>query len=120
MQHISSIINSIQQHCLDGADIDYESKHLSLGKIFSDFLTDLSKQLHRRNLILSCTFEPRTSDSPPRTLTATRASAWANDYAVINRVCDRKKSGSTKYRLTWVVNLSYGPSVVNGFVRPQG
>jgi spore germination protein YaaH len=84
--HIKKIIAMVEKGDYDGVDIDYEGKYAKTNKHFSSFLKELKAKLGDK--ILSCTIEPRTPASSlyrdvPKKL------EFANDYKVINDVCDR-------------------------------
>jgi spore germination protein len=91
--HELSIMNAIQQNGFDGIDIDYEGKSSDDQANFSAFLMELSGMLNQngQNKFLSCTIESRQplearySGTPPADI------AYANDFKVINKYCNRVK-----------------------------
>lgn len=85
--HIANIMALVKAKKFDGVDIDYENKHSETKPYFSAFIRTLTKKLHARKKILSCTVEGRT---PPRSQFKTIPDPleYANDYAVLNRYCD--------------------------------
>ena len=87
--HVERIVALAQQHGYAGVDIDYERKIVAERDDFSRFLTALSGRLHEQGRRLSCTVEPRTSDLPPRGVGGKMASPWANDFRVLDKVCDQ-------------------------------
>lgn len=88
-RHIEHIVELARRRGFSGVDIDYERKTLAEREDFSRFLTRLSRRLHAQDRRLSCTIEPRTSDEPPADVSGQGASPWANEYRVLDRVCDQ-------------------------------
>ncbi len=90
--HVEEIMSEVTYNKYDGIDIDYEGKSAETRAGFSSFLTELSKQLHLQNKKLICTIESRTPVAS-RYNTITQALLdrieYANDYAVIGKVCDQ-------------------------------
>ena len=90
--HIKDIVALVKKYKFDGIDIDYEAKLAETGTYFSDFLTSLSKELHKTSKKLICTIEART---PPESRYATTSKEvlskveYSNDYKVIGKVCDQ-------------------------------
>ncbi|MEI7750358.1 MAG: glycosyl hydrolase family 18 protein, partial [Candidatus Moraniibacteriota bacterium] len=88
-RHIASIVAMLDYHGFSGVDIDYEGKDIADRDGFSSFLTKLHEKLSADGgKTLNCTVEARTQDTPPDGFTGTRAMSYANDYAVLDRVCD--------------------------------
>jgi len=87
--HVAAIVDLAVKRGYRGVDLDYEGKVLATRAPFSRFLEDLSVALHRHGKVLSCTVEARTSDAPPKGRRAGAVFPWANDLAVMGRVCDR-------------------------------
>ena len=90
--HIKDIAALVNKNKFDGIDIDYEAKTLESGPYFSDFLTSLSKELHKTKKQLICTIEARTpADSRYATTSQEVLSKveYTNDYKVIGKVCDQ-------------------------------
>ena len=88
-RHVAVIISMLDRHGFPGVDIDYEGKDIADRDGFSSFLTKLHEQLSAdKGKTLSCTVEARTQEDPPEGFTGIRAMSYANDYAVLNRVCD--------------------------------
>lgn len=85
--HIDAIVSLVDENDFDGVDIDYENKTAETNIYFSRFLTELSKEMHARKKTLSCTIEPRTPASS-RFVTVPKTLEYANDFKVLNRVCD--------------------------------
>ena len=84
--HIKEIMRVVKDNGFDGIDIDYEGKKADTKIYFSAFLRDLSKALGKKWLM--CTIESRTPldsrfDVIPKDI------RFANDFAVINKYCDR-------------------------------
>lgn len=84
--HVDAIASMVRKGKYDGVDIDYESKWAETRPYFSLFLEELAEELDGKTL--SCTIEART---PPSSLYREIPAnlEYANDYAVIGRVCDR-------------------------------
>jgi spore germination protein YaaH len=84
--HIRAIADMVKKGAYDGVDIDYEAKKSETKEAFSLFLTELKDALGKK--LLSCTVEART---PPDSLyrEIPKVINYANDYAVIGKVCDR-------------------------------
>lgn len=89
-KHVSIIVNEVTTHDLDGIDIDYEGKTAQTSQHFSSFLNELSDALGQDKWLV-CSIEARTPlDSwyvSPGITPADKA--YANDFAVINKYCDR-------------------------------
>jgi spore germination protein YaaH len=81
--HIQKIVTEVRARNFAGIDIDYENKNVATKRFFSAFLTELKAALKKDNKLLVCTIESRT---PSKNQTEVMRS---NDYAVINRACDR-------------------------------
>jgi spore germination protein YaaH len=86
--HIDEIVKMVKKGKYDGVDIDYEGKKAETKDYYSAFLTELKAELGSKKLV--CTIEART---PPASLYKTIPAElrYANDYTVINRVCDEVK-----------------------------
>lgn len=87
--HVAAINELALKNQFDGVDIDYEAKYLSDKDLFSDFLLQLRATFASGGKKLVCTVEGRTSENPPSSLAKNVRFPWANDYAVLNQVCDR-------------------------------
>jgi len=85
--HINNVLRLVDENDFDGIDIDYEGKKAETNTYFSKFLTELSKAMHARKKTLSCTIEARTPPSS-RFVTVPKKMEYANDFVVINKVCD--------------------------------
>ncbi len=53
----------VEKNNFDGVDIDYESLKTEQKNDFSEFIRELSTQLHKRNKILGVAVHPKTSES---------------------------------------------------------
>ncbi len=84
--HITAIMAMVGKHNFDGVDIDYESKKAETKNYFSLFLKELYKAAGKKFVI--CTIEPRTP-LIDRFNVIPKDIAFANDYAEINKYCDR-------------------------------
>lgn len=85
--HINNVLQLVDTNDFDGIDIDYENKQAETNAYFSKFLTELSKAMHARKKTLSCTIEARTP-ARSRLVIIPKKLEYANDFSVINRVCD--------------------------------
>lgn len=85
--HINNVLRLVDENDFDGIDIDYEGKKAETNIYFSKFLTELSKAMHARKKTLVCTIEARTPLSS-RFVTIPKKPEYANDFVVINKVCD--------------------------------
>ena len=84
--HINTIAQLVADNGYDGADINYEClAGQPLRGAFSSFLTSLSQALHGDGKLLTTSVHQKTND----------AGSWdgpaAQDWAVINEVCDQIK-----------------------------
>lgn len=78
----------VKTNGFDGIDIDFEGKKVETKPYFSLFLKGLYQRLG--NKWLYCTIEPRTPlDSRYDSTPPADAGQYANDYAAINKWCDR-------------------------------
>ena len=85
--HMKNVLQLVDENDFDGIDIDYEGKKAETNTYFSKFLTELSKAMHARKKTLSCTIEARTPVGS-RFVTIPKKLEYANDFGVINKVCD--------------------------------
>ena len=86
--HIEALRNLVVSNKYAGIDIDYEGKYFNDKNLFSIFISDLAKVLHGEGKMLSCTIEPRTTDSPHAHVPEKTLFIWANDYNVLGNKCD--------------------------------
>ncbi len=87
-RHVDELAATLDRDGFSGVDIDYEGKDVADRDAFSMFLTALHERLSSAKKTVSCTVEARTDDTPPSGWSGTRAMAYANDYAVLDRECD--------------------------------
>ena len=87
-KHIEAISAMLAENNFSGVDIDYEGKDMVDRDLFSAFLKALSQRLKVEGKTISCTVEARTEDNPPIDWTGTQAMSFANDFLVLNEVCD--------------------------------
>ena len=87
-RHVEWVAAMLDRDGFPGVDIDYEGKDAADKDAFSSFLTALHERLASAKKTVSCTVEARTEDAPPLGWSGTRAMAYANDYAVLDRECD--------------------------------
>lgn len=88
VKHIENIISLVKNSNFDGIEIDYEGKLIGDKDIFSKFLKELSAKLNASGKKLVCTVEARTTDEPYDQVPVKALFPWANDYSVLNDVCD--------------------------------
>lgn len=87
-QLVDDIVNIVKNEGYSGIDIDFEGKRAETRVHFSAFLKELYKKMG--NKWVMCTIEPRTplsaryDGTPPK-----GAGTYSNDFAVINKNCDR-------------------------------
>ncbi len=85
--HVRTISRIVTTQKYDGVDIDYEGKYLRTKDSYSEFIKELSAELHKKNKLLYCTVEARTpvedmfKDAP-------REIPHASDYKVLDKNCD--------------------------------
>ncbi|MBI5456967.1 hypothetical protein HY969_04500 [Candidatus Kaiserbacteria bacterium] len=86
---VRQIVDEVMTHDFDGIDIDFEGKRYETGPYFSKFLQELYKAMG--NKWVQCTIESRTplGDRYFGTERPADAGQYANDFAVINKNCDR-------------------------------
>jgi spore germination protein YaaH len=109
--HILSIVSAVKTGGFDGIDIDYEDKDVETKEYYSLFLKELYKAMG--NKWVQCTIEARTpldSLRPGKTIKP----EYANDYAVLNRYCDRVRimaydQASIDQKLTTSISTPYIP-----------
>jgi spore germination protein YaaH len=65
-KHIKIILNEIETFDYDGIDIDYEGMSCEKKEKFEEFIVLLSKELKKRNKILSVAVHPKTPNSKPK------------------------------------------------------
>lgn len=84
------IVKLVNDNGYDGIDIDFENKSYETGPYFSTFLKGLYQRMGQKWVM--CTIEARTPLSSLYNETRPRpaeAGMYANDYAEINKYCDR-------------------------------
>lgn len=83
---VERIVDIVEEHEFDGADIDFEGKYARTKNHFSSFLKELSARLAQKTL--SCTIEART---PPEAAfdVIPKNIQRANDFKAIDKYCDR-------------------------------
>jgi len=84
--HIASIMQTVNDNNFDGIDLDYEGRYAKTKPYFSLFLKELYAASGKK--WIQCTIEPRTPlearyDTIPKDI------QYSNDFAVINKYCDR-------------------------------
>lgn len=86
---VRQIVDEVTVNDLDGIDIDFEGKRAETGPYFSKFLKEL--YIAMGNKWVQCTIESRTplADRYFGTTPPPDAGVFANDFAVINKNCDR-------------------------------
>lgn len=105
------IVTIVMVNNWDGIDLDFESKLAETKDYFSLFLKELYTKMGKKWVY--CTIEPRTPlvdryENPPKTI------EYANDYAEINKYCDRVQimaydQGNVDISLARAANGPYVP-----------
>ena len=109
--HIGEIVNVMNQYGFDGIDIDYEAKKAGTKNYFSQFLKELYTATGDKLVV--CTIEARTPlDS--RFSKIPKDIQYANDFAAINKYCDRVRimaydQGSIDLKLNDAAPWAYLP-----------
>jgi spore germination protein YaaH len=96
----------VKENGFDGIDIDFESKLLQTRPYFSLFLEGLYARMGKK--FVYCAIEPRTPPSSAFSVIPEKLQ-YVNDYAVINKYCDRVEimtydQGATDLRLNAAAN----------------
>ncbi len=109
--HINGIVKMVKENNFDGVDIDYEGKRAETKKYFTLFLKELYAAMGKKWVM--CSIEARTPlesrfDTIPKDI------EYANDYAAINKYCDRVRimaydQGSIDLRLNEAAPGPYVP-----------
>jgi spore germination protein len=83
------IVDEVEVNEFDGIDIDFEGKKYETKPYFSKFLQELYKAMGKK--WVQCTIESRTpiKDRYPDGDVPKDAGQYVNDFAVINKNCDR-------------------------------
>ena len=83
------IVALVKENSFDGIDIDFEGKKAADRDYFSTFLKGLYMRMGKKWVM--CTIEARTpvADRYAGTTPPPDATLYANDYAAINKYCDR-------------------------------
>jgi spore germination protein YaaH len=61
-EHLNAIMSEVEEQNYDGIDLDYENLKEEVKNDFSQFVRELSENLHTKGKILSLTFQAKTSD----------------------------------------------------------
>lgn len=110
---VERIASLAEVHGFDGIDIDFEAKLAETKDYFSLFLQELYTRMGKKWVY--CTIEPRTPISSRYLKTPPPgAGIYANDYAAINKYCDRVQimaydQGSVDVRLNELYDGPYTP-----------
>jgi spore germination protein YaaH len=106
-KHIRSIVDLVVREGYIGIDIDYEDLSATSRIHFSDFLRELSANLHRNRKLLSVSVHPKTSDqgSDQRNV--------AQDYRAIGAAADEVRIMTYDYH--WATSRP-GPVAPAGWV----
>ena len=116
------IANTVKQNGFDGIDIDFEAKQAQTINYFSTFLKGLYQRMGDK--LVYCTVEVRMPledrFSPGATIPAD-ATDYANDYAEMNKYCDRVEimaydQGTIDVRLNAARSAPYAPVADPGWV----
>ncbi len=95
-QHIQDLLAKMDTVGFDGIDIDYEGLFLEDRDAFTSFMTDLAREVHLRNKLLSVAIQAKTSE--PGEWASLKAQEWRPVGAVVDRfrvmTYDKHYSGS--------------------------
>src|SRR3989344_5206302 len=112
-KHIAMIVDEAKANDFDGIDIDYEGKYEKTRPYFTLFLKELYKAMGPK--WVQCTVESRTpiADRYYGTTPPPDAGKYANDFAALNKYCDRVRfmtyaNNEHMYDLLWTFNPQYG------------
>lgn len=81
-KHIQQIRDIAKEDYIDGIDIDYENIDIADRNLFSQFISELSEELHRQNKMLNVTVQQKTEDH-------LRSGAGSIDWREISRYADK-------------------------------
>lgn len=84
--HIAAIMNVVETYGADGIDIDYERKMAETKPFFTLFLKELYRSMGKK--FVTCSIEARTP-LESRFVKIPKDIAYANDFAALNKYCDR-------------------------------
>lgn len=63
--HIRNLLSLVEEKGFDGIDIDYEGLDGAAREDFTQFISELSEELHARGKILGIALHPKTSENDP-------------------------------------------------------
>lgn len=117
-----AIANLVKQNGFDGIDIDFEAKHAETINYFATFLKGLYARMGSKWVY--CTAEARMPLEDRYSQGATipaDATEYANDFAAMNKYCDRVElmaydQGTVDVRLNSARNAPYAPVADPGWV----
>lgn len=129
-KHIKIILDEIETFDYDGIDIDYEGMSCEKKEKFEEFIVLLSKELKKRNKILSIAVHPKTPNSKPK-ITVCKASGkeilvdfkenWrgpmAHDYEFLAKHVDRFKIMAYELHPRKYHNPGPGPQAPNVWLK---
>lgn len=75
-EHISDIVNLINENNFDGVSIDYERLDAQIKDDFSDFIAELSRELHKSNKFVGVALHPKTGENIASENNGSRAQDW--------------------------------------------
>jgi spore germination protein YaaH len=118
----NQIAMTVKQNGFDGIDIDFEAKQAGTINYFSTFLKGLYQRMGSK--LVYCTVEarmPLEDRYAPGATIPPDATQYANDYAAMNKYCDRVEimaydQGTIDVRLNAARSAPYAPVADPGWV----
>ncbi len=128
-EHIQNIINEIENYGYDGIDIDYEGMSCNKKEKFEEFIVLLSKEMKKRNKILSIAVHPKTPSSKekmvsckglPKKVKQDFQENWrgptTHDYEFLAKYADRIKIMAYELHPRKYRNPGPGPQAPNAWI----
>ncbi|MCC5814350.1 MAG: hydrolase [Leptospira sp.] len=129
-KHIQIILNEIETFGYDGIDIDYEGMGCEKKEKFEEFIVLLSKEMKKRNKILSIAVHPKTPagkvstslcKASGKTITVDYREKWrgpmAHDYEFLAKHVDRFKIMAYELHPRKYHNPGPGPQAPNTWLK---
>lgn len=129
-KHIQAILYEIDTYGYDGIDIDYEGMGCEKKEKFEEFIALLSKELKKRNKLLSIAVHPKTPLAKPiqtickgsgKKIIIDYKERWrgpmAHDYEVLAKYADRFKIMAYELHPRKYHNPGPGPQAPNAWLK---